>query len=77
MLVDHPAHGDAAATPASELGVAAISAMNPTFGRAGSVEDLVDFHARIIDDGKVSFADAAPAATAAISGDARVPAVDL
>ena len=36
---------------ASELGVAAISAMNPTFGRAGSVEDLVDFHARIAEAG--------------------------
>ena len=36
---------------AAGIGVAAISAMNPTFGRARKVEDLVDFHARIADAG--------------------------
>ena len=36
---------------AGRIGVAAISAMNPTFGRARRVEDLVDFHARIAEAG--------------------------
>ena len=36
---------------AAGMGVAAISAMNPTFGRARTVADLVDFHARIADAG--------------------------
>lgn len=36
---------------AARIGVSAISAMNPTFGRARTVADLVDFHARIADAG--------------------------
>ena len=36
---------------AAGIGVAGISAMNPTFGRSRRVEDLVDFHARIADAG--------------------------
>ena len=36
---------------ASDVGVAAISAMNPTFGRSRNVGELVDFHARIAEAG--------------------------
>ncbi len=36
---------------AATLGVAAISAMNPTFGRSRNVGELVDFHARIAEAG--------------------------
>lgn len=36
---------------AADVGVAAISAMNPTFGRSRDVDDLVDFHARIAEAG--------------------------
>ncbi len=36
---------------AATAGVAAISAMNPTFGRSRGADDLVDFHARVAEAG--------------------------
>lgn len=36
---------------AANAGVAAISAMNPTFGRSRGTDELVDFHARIAEAG--------------------------